>query len=126
MNKFLLFLALFSFSFSQELKVEGNLNVTDAVKFSDGAYEYKNYAVTFENLYDHQGFESLAKWKVVGDSIFTEGNWKTKMDKLKLVGWEVSRAIPGEWNSTNNFTIIYELQKPKKQDLNKPQQERKQ
>ena len=119
MNKFLLFLALFSFSFSQELKVEGNLNVTGAVKFSDGAYEYKNYAVTFENL-NNRGFESLAKWKVVGDSISTEGNWKTKMDELKSEGWEVSRAVPEEWGSIKNFTIIYELQKPIEENSNKP------
>ena len=124
MNKILSILFIFTLAFSQELKVEGDLNVTGAVKFSDGAYDYNNYIVTFEN-HHNQEFESLAKWKVVGDSISTEGNWKTKMDELKLEGWEVSRAIPGEWNSTKNFTIIYELQKPIEKKINKPQKERK-
>ena len=127
MNKFLLILALLSISLSQQLESGNDVNMkTPPAAFQDGAYEYKNYAVTFENLYDYQEFEYLANWKVVGDSISKRGDWKTKMDELKLEGWEVSRAVPGEWNTTANFTIIYELQRLKKQDLNKPQKERKQ
>ena len=92
--------------------------------FQDGAYEYKNYAVTFNNLHNQES-EILVKWKIVGDSTSLEGNWKAKMEELKSEGWEVSRAVPGKWDSIKDFTLIYELKKLKVKDLTKAQEKSK-
>ena len=105
MNKKLFLLALFSVVFIQEL----------SEKYKNEKYDYKNYVVTFENL-NTEHDKSTAIWKVEGDTISTKGNWFSHLVKLKSEGWEVSRAMPGEWKGIEKVTMIYYLEKLKSEE----------
>jgi len=103
-NKIILIIAIFSVAFSQEL----------SEKYKNEKYDYKNYVVTFEN-YANKEKQNIATWKVENDTASTKGNWFSHLVKLKVEGWEVSRAMPGKWKGTKEVTMVYYLEKLQKE-----------